>query len=130
MQFQAAERRVTTPRDNSSFYCLNPDTADFAPGSLYSVRHTVTRWMRRNGVPTWEVAAAGPQVARLPHDRTLCRLVPPICRTPSAPLICCSGSFAPVDEPFFRAVRRQRIEIDRQFGAGEGIRTPDPNLGK
>jgi integrase len=57
MQFQAAERRVPTPRDNSSFYGLNPDTADFAPGSLYSVRHTVTRWMRRNGVPAWEVAA-------------------------------------------------------------------------
>src|SRR5262245_41764612 len=34
------------------------------------------------------------------------------------------------DEPLFRAVRRQRIEIDWQFGAGEGIRTPDPNLGK
>ena len=40
------------------------------------------------------------------------------------------ASFAPVDEPFFRAVPRQRIEMNWKFGAGEGIRTPDPNLGK
>jgi hypothetical protein len=40
------------------------------------------------------------------------------------------ASLAPVDEPLFRAVHRQRIEMDWKFGAGEGIRTPDPNLGK
>jgi hypothetical protein len=40
------------------------------------------------------------------------------------------ASFAPVDEPLFRAVPRHRLEIDWKFGAGEGIRTPDPNLGK
>jgi len=38
-------------------------------------------------------------------------------------------NLAPVDEPLFRAVRQQRIDIDWKFGAGEGIRTPDPNLG-
>ena len=40
------------------------------------------------------------------------------------------ASFAPADEPFFRVVHQQHVEFNRKFGAGEGIRTPDPNLGK
>ena len=35
-----------------------------------------------------------------------------------------------MDEPFFRVLRQQRVEIDWKFGAGDGIRTHDPNLGK
>jgi hypothetical protein len=40
------------------------------------------------------------------------------------------ASFAPADEPFFGAVRHQCDGTNWKFGAGEGIRTPDPNLGK
>ena len=41
----------------------------------------------------------------------------------------CANS-APVNEPFFRVVPRQRTDFIWKSGAGEGIRTPDPNLGK
>jgi hypothetical protein len=35
-----------------------------------------------------------------------------------------------VDEPFFRVLGHQKIDLELKFGAGEGIRTLDPNLGK
>jgi hypothetical protein len=41
-----------------------------------------------------------------------------------------STRFAPVDEPFFRVIHRQHFDFEGKFGAGEGIRTLDPNLGK
>jgi integrase len=87
----------------------------------YSIRHTMARWVRQNGVPVWEVAAQlGHNPAITAPPSSMRRSIRRTCRT----------RFAPVDEPFFRAVRQQRIEIDWKFGAGEGIRTPDPNLGK
>jgi hypothetical protein len=39
-------------------------------------------------------------------------------------------SFAPVDEPFFKGPLFQPIDLTWKFGAGDGIRTHDPNLGK
>ena len=78
---------------------------------------------------TEEVAGSSP-VARAIFKCSMPRSIRRTCRTPSAPSTCCLRGFAPVDEPSFRAVPRQRIEMNWKFGAGEGIRTPDPNLGK
>ena len=41
-----------------------------------------------------------------------------------------SANFAPVDEVFFTPVHKQVTDSILNFGAGEAIRTPDPNLGK
>jgi hypothetical protein len=37
---------------------------------------------------------------------------------------------APLQEPASIGELMQLIEISSEIGAGEGIRTPDPNLGK
>jgi hypothetical protein len=74
--------------------------------------------------------AAGPQIARYRTTELYAAFDPAYLQNAVRAIDLLFGSFAPVDEPFFRAVRRQHIEIDWQFGAGEGIRTPDPNLGK
>ena len=101
----------------------------------YSIRHTVARWMRQNGVPAWEVAAQLGHKSRDYRTTELYAAFDPAYLQNAVRAIDLlfeklRASFAPVDEPFFRAVHRQDIEIDWKFGAGEGIRTPDPNLGK
>jgi integrase len=101
----------------------------------YSIRHTVARWMRQNGVPAWEVAAQLGHKTRDYRTAELYAAFDPAYLQNAVRAIDLlferlRASFAPVDEPLFRAVYRQRVEIDWKFGAGEGIRTPDPNLGK
>ena len=101
----------------------------------YSIRHTVARWMRQNGVPAWEVAAQLGHKSRDYRTTELYAAFDPAYLRNAVRAIDLlfdglRASFAPVDEPLFRAVHRQRIEMDWKFGAGEGIRTPDPNLGK
>jgi integrase len=101
----------------------------------YSIRHTVARWMRQNGVPAWEVAAQLGHKSRDYRTTELYAAFDPAYLQNAVRAIDLlfeklRASFAPVDDPFFRAVHRQRVEIDWKFGAGEGIRTPDPNLGK
>ena len=101
----------------------------------YSIRHTVARWMRQNGVPAWEVAAQLGHKTRDYRTTELYAAFDPAYLQNAVRAIDLlferlRASFAPVDEPLFRAVYRQRVEIDWKFGAGEGIRTPDPNLGK
>ena len=101
----------------------------------YSIRHTVARWMRQEGVPAWEVAAQLGHKSRDYRTTELYAAFDPAYLENAVRAIDLlfdrlRASSAPVDEPFFRAVHRQRIEIDWKFGAGEGIRTPDPNLGK
>jgi integrase len=101
----------------------------------YSIRHTMARWMRQNGVPAWEVAAQLGHKSRDYRTTELYAAFDPAYLENAVRAIDLlfgklRASFAPVDEPFFRAVRQQRIDMTWQFGAGEGIRTPDPNLGK
>jgi integrase len=101
----------------------------------YSIRHTVARWMRQNGVPAWEVAAQLGHKSRDYRTTELYAAFDPAYLQNAVRAIDLlfeklRASFAPVDEPLFRAVRQQRIDLDWRFGAGEGIRTPDPNLGK
>ncbi|HEY3622811.1 MAG TPA: tyrosine-type recombinase/integrase [Roseiarcus sp.] len=101
----------------------------------YSIRHTVARWMRQNGVPAWEVAGQLGHKSRDYRTTELYAAFDPAYLQNAVRAIDLlferlRASFAPVDDPFFRAVRQQRIEMNYQFGAGEGIRTPDPNLGK
>ena len=101
----------------------------------YSIRHTIARWMRQNGVPAWEVAAQLGHKSRDYRTTELYAAFDPAYLSNAVQAIDLlfeklRASFAPVDEPFFRTVRQQRIDIEWKFGAGEGIRTPDPNLGK
>ena len=101
----------------------------------YSIRHTVARWMRQNGVPAWEVAAQLGHKSRDYRTTELYAAFDPAYLENAVRAIDLlfdrlRASFAPVDEPFFRPVHRQIIDIDWKSGAGEGIRTPDPNLGK
>ena len=101
----------------------------------YSIRHTVARWMRQNGVPAWEVAAQLGHKSRDYRTTELYAAFDPAYLQNAVRAIDLlfdklRASFAPVDKPFFRAVRRQDIEVNWKSGAGEGIRTLDPNLGK
>jgi integrase len=101
----------------------------------YSIRHTVARWMRQNGVPAWEVAAQLGHKSRDYRTTELYAAFDPAYLQNAVRAIDLlfeklRASFAPVDDPLFRAVHQQRTEIDWKFGAGEGIRTPDPNLGR
>ncbi len=101
----------------------------------YSVRHTVARWMRQNGVPAWEVAAQLGHKSRDYRTTELYAAFDPAYLENAVRAIDLlfeklRASFAPVDEPLFRAVYQQQIDSDWKFGAGDGIRTHDPNLGK
>jgi hypothetical protein len=101
----------------------------------YSIRHTVARWMRQNGVPAWEVAAQLGHKSRDYRTTELYAAFDPAYLQNAVRAIDLlferlRASFAPVDVPLFRAVYRQRFDMNWKFGAGEGIRTPDPNLGK
>ncbi len=101
----------------------------------YSIRHTVARWMRQNGVPAWEVAAQLGHKSRDYRTTELYAAFDPSYLENAVRVIellfdRLRASFAPVDEPFFGTVQRQPLEINWKSGAGEGIRTLDPNLGK
>jgi Phage integrase family len=101
----------------------------------YSIRHTVARWMRQNGVPAWEVAAQLGHKSRDYRTTELYAAFDPAYLQNAVRAIDVlfekiRASFAPVDEPFFRVIHQHRVDIEWNFGAGEGIRTPDPNLGK
>ena len=101
----------------------------------YSVRHTVARWMRQHGVPAWEVAAQLGHKSRDYRTTELYAAFDPAYLTNAVRAIdglfdALRASRAPVDEPFFRIAHRQRFDFEGKFGAGEGIRTLDPNLGK
>jgi integrase len=101
----------------------------------YSIRHTVARWMRQNRVPAWEVAAQLGHKSRDYRTTELYAAFDPAYLENAVRAIDLlfeklRASFAPVDEPFFRVLGHQHIDTDWKFGAGEGIRTPDPNLGK
>jgi integrase len=101
----------------------------------YSIRHTVARWMRQNGVPAWEVAAQLGHKSRDYRTTELYAAFDPAYLENAVRAIDMlfeklRASCAPVDEPLFRTVRQQSIEIEWKCGAGDGIRTHDPNLGK
>ena len=101
----------------------------------YSIRHTVARWMRQNGVPAWEVAAQLGHKSRDYRTTELYAAFDPAYLENAVRAIDLlfdrlRANFAPVDEPFFRSVRPQALISTWKSGAGEGIRTPDPNLGK
>jgi integrase len=101
----------------------------------YSVRHTVARWMRQHGVPAWEVAAQLGHKSREYRTTELYAAFDPAYLSNAVHAIDLlfdglRASFAPVDEPFFRVSSHQHIDLGWKFGAGEGIRTPDPDLGK
>jgi integrase len=101
----------------------------------YSIRHTVARWMRQNAVPAWEVAAQLGHKSRDYRTTELYAAFDPAYLQDAVRAIDLlfdklRASSAPVDEPFFRGVHQQDIEISWKFGAGDGIRTHDPNLGK
>jgi integrase len=101
----------------------------------YSIRHTVARWMRQNGVPAWEVAAQLGHKSRDYRTTELYAAFDPsyLSNAVRAIELLFDGlraSFAPVDEPFFKGSRYQPIDLIWKSGAGEGIRTLDPNLGK
>ena len=101
----------------------------------YSVRHTVARWMRQHGVPAWEVAAQLGHKSRDYRTTELYAAFDPAYLTNAVRAIdglfdALRASRAPVDEPFFRVIHRQHFDFEGKFGAGEGIRTLDPNLGK
>ena len=101
----------------------------------YSVRHTVARWMRQHGVPAWEVAAELGHKSRDYRTTELYAAFDPAYLTNAVRAIdglfdALRASCAPVDDPFFRVAHRQRFDFEEKFGAGEGIRTLDPNLGK
>jgi integrase len=101
----------------------------------YSIRHTVARWMRQNGVPAWEVAAQLGHKSREYRTTELYAAFDPAYLSNAVHAIDLlfdglRASFAPVDEPFFRVSSHQHIDLGWKFGAGEGIRTPDPDLGK
>ena len=101
----------------------------------YSIRHTVARWMRQHGVPAWEVAAQLGHKSRDYRTTELYAAFDPSYLTNAVRAIDLlfaelRASFAPVDEVFFTPVHKQVADSIRKFGAGEAIRTPDPNLGK
>jgi integrase len=100
----------------------------------YSIRRTVARWMRQNGVPAWEVAAQLGHKSREYRTTELYAAFDPAYLSNAVHAIDLlferlRASFAPVDDPFFRVLGHQRIDADWNFGAGDGIRTHDPNLG-
>ena len=101
----------------------------------YSIRHTVARWMRQNGVPAWEVAAQLGHKSRDYRTTELYAAFDPAylenaVRAIDSLFDGLRASSAPVDDPFFRAATRQDFDFNWKSGAGEGIRTLDPNLGK
>jgi integrase len=101
----------------------------------YSIRHTVARWLRQNGVPAWEVAAQLGHKSRDYRTTELYAAFDPAYLDSAVRAIDLlfdrlRASFAPVDEPLFTVTHRQNIEFPWKSGAGEGIRTLDPNLGK
>ena len=101
----------------------------------YSIRHTVARWMRQNGVPAWEVAAQLGHKSRDYRTTELYAAFDPAYLENAVRAIDLlfdglRASSAPVDDPFFRAATRQDFDFNWKSGAGEGIRTLDPNLGK
>jgi integrase len=101
----------------------------------YSLRHTVARWMRQHGVPAWEVAAQLGHKSRDYRTTELYAAFDPAYLNKALRAIdglfdALRASYAPVDEPFFRVAHGQHFDFEEKFGAGEGIRTLDPNLGK
>ncbi len=101
----------------------------------YSIRHTVARWMRQHGVPAWEVAAQLGHKSRDYRTTELYAAFDPVylsnaVRATNLLFDELRASYAPVDEVFFKPHHSQRIDVTGIFGAGEGIRTLDPNLGK
>ena len=101
----------------------------------YSIRHTLARWMRQNGVSAWEVAAQLGHKSRDYRTTELYAAFDPAYLSNAVRAIDLlfdrlRATFAPVDEPFFKVLGHQHVDLNCNFGAGEGIRTPDPNLGK
>jgi integrase len=101
----------------------------------YSVRHTVARWLRQHGVSAWEVAAQLGHKSRDYRTTELYAAFDPAylenaVRAIDLLFAGLRANGAPVDEPFFRFVPRQVLDFLWKSGAGEGIRTLDPNLGK
>ena len=93
----------------------------------YSIRHTVARWMRQNGVPAWEVAA---QLGHKSRDYRTTELYAAFDPAPTWTTQCAPSnslfdglraSSAPVDDPFFRAATPQPLIPFWKSGAGEGI---------
>jgi hypothetical protein len=101
----------------------------------YSIRHTVARWMRQNGVPAWEVAAQLGHKSRDYRTAELYAAFDPVYLSNAVRAINLlfdelRASFAPVDEVFFKPHHSQHADFFRESGAGDAIRTRDPNLGK
>jgi integrase len=120
---------------NKAWRALREDAELDEAVNPYSIRHTVARWMRQHGVPAWEVAAQLGHKSRDYRTTELYAAFDPAYLSNAVNAIDklfdeLRASFAPVDKVFFKPVQKQDTDSILKFGAGEAIRTPDPNLGK
>ena len=91
--------------------------------------------MRQHGVGAWEVAAQLGHKSRDFRTTELYAAFDPSYLSESVKAIELlfaelRANLAPVDEVFFKSVPANPSEDIRKFGAGDAIRTRDPNLGK
>ncbi len=101
----------------------------------YSLRHTMARWMRKSGVSAWETAA---QLGHKSREHRTTELYAPFDpdylsdATEAIDLFFDNllASYSPAHKPYFLAKSPQVIDNKEEIGAGDEIRTHDPNLGK
>ena len=94
----------------------------------YSICHTLARWMRKQGVPAWEVAA---QLGHKQREFSTTEIYAPF--DPSY----LDNAVTAIDRVFGQlrvncVVLEECLsgQVPYSIGAGEEIRTLDPNLGK
>ena len=101
----------------------------------YSLRHTMARWMRKNGVSAWETAA---QLGHKSREHRTTELYAPFDpdylsdATEAIDLFFDEllASYSPKLKPHFSVEAAQVTDSKGNNGAGDEIRTHDPNLGK
>jgi hypothetical protein len=105
----------------------------------YSLRHTIARHLRASGVPAWDVSA---QLGHKKKERSITEIYAPMDPSYLEKSLTAIESFlddllvSPDERPLMSLPVRCQHENDESaqsldlIGAGEEIRTLDPNLGK
>ena len=101
----------------------------------YSIRHTVARWMRQNGVPAWEVAAQLGHKSRDYRTTELYAAFDPAYLENAVRAIDLlferlRASFAPVDEPFFGPSADNALKWIGNLERARGFEPPTPTLAR
>ena len=105
----------------------------------YSLRHTIARHLRASGVPAWEVSA---QLGHKKKEHSITEIYAPMDPSYLGQSVAAIDAFlaellaCPDDRPLMTLPKRCPSEKDENprsvvnIGAGDEIRTHDPNLGK